>query len=135
MNDSTLLAYVETVIASSEIAFQEVADKGGNEDSLSMEFPRITLFLSGIVVSGNLVSPREYYRRLRQVIESNPSGGNSLEPWEEKLIKIYADIKNPLNIYLVDVRLLNGNKSIYIPQSVFSLRSIQGWSIETTSPG
>jgi hypothetical protein len=28
MNDSTLLAYVETVIASSEIAFQEVADKG-----------------------------------------------------------------------------------------------------------
>ncbi len=28
MNDSTLLAYVETVIASSEITFQEVADKG-----------------------------------------------------------------------------------------------------------
>lgn len=133
MNDSTLLAYIETVISASEMAFQEVAEKGGNEDSLTMEFPRVTLFLSGIVVSGTLVSPREYYRRIRKVIESNSSGGNSIEPWEEKLIKIYSNIKNPLSIYLVNVRLINGNKSIYIPQSVFSLRDIQGWSIDTTS--
>jgi len=133
MNDSTLLAYIESVIASSEIAFQEVVEKGGNEDSLTIEFPLVTLFISGIVVSGNLVSPREYYRRLRKAIESNLSGGNSIEPWEEKLIKIYTNIKNPLNIYLVNVRLFNGSKSIYIPQSVFSLRSVQGWSIDTTS--
>ncbi len=133
MNDSTLLAYIESVIASSEIAFQEVVEKGGNEDSLTIEFPLVTLFISGIVVSGNLVTPREYYRRLRKAIESNPSGGNSIEPWEKKLIKIYTNIKNPLNIYLVNVRILNGNKSIYIPQSVFSLRSVQGWSIDTTS--
>lgn len=133
MNDSTLLAYIETVIASSEIAFQEVVENGGNEDSLTMEFPLITLFISGIVVTGNLVSPREYYRRMRKVIESNSSGENLIEPWEEKLIKIYTDIKNPLNIYLINVRLFNGNRSIDIPQSVFSLSSIQGWSIDTTS--
>jgi len=133
MNDSTLLAYIESVIASSEIAFQEVVEKGGNEDSLTIEFPLVTLFISGIVVSGNLVTPREYYRRLRKAIESNPSGGNSIEPWEKKLIKIYTNIKNLLNIYLVNVRIFNGNKSIYIPQSVFSLRSVQGWSIDTTS--
>jgi hypothetical protein len=133
MHDSTLLAYIETVIASSEIAFQEVVAQGGNEDSLTIEFPRVTLFLSGIVVTGTLVSPREYYRRMRKVIESNSSGENSLEPWEEKLIKIYTNIKNPLDIYLVNVRLFYGNRSIDIPQSVFSLSSIQGWSIDTTS--
>lgn len=133
MNDSTLLAYIETVIASSEIAFQEVVKEGGNEDSLTFEFPRLTLFMSGIVVTGNLVSPREYYRRMRKVIESNSSGENFIEPWEEKLIKIYTDIKNPLDIYLVNVRLFYGNRSIDIPQSVFSLSSIQGWSIDTTS--
>lgn len=133
MNDSTLLAYIETVIASSEIAFQEVVKKGGNEDSLTFEFPRLTLFMPGIVVTGNLVSPREYYRRMRKVIESNSSGENFIEPWEEKLIKIYTNIKNPLDIYLVNVRLFYGNRSIDIPQSVFSLSSIQGWSIDTTS--
>lgn len=144
MNDSRLSAYIKTVIGFSELAFRAVVENGGNEDTLTMEFPPVTLFLSGMVVSGNVVSPREYYKRMRKVIESNSTGENSTQVFEEAIIENNTYVEYPLNIqelqgyeieniHLVNVIVLNSNQRINIAQAVFSLSSVQGWSMGTTA--
>lgn len=136
MADPRLICYAETITKLHKFALKKLREETGDSPVwISIEFPEITLILSGLVLSGRVISCFEYLKRSRDFIASsqnNESTKQSISALFIEPTRLLDDEENTKaeRIYLVSVTVISGGVSSYLDHPVsIQLDSVQGWTI------
>lgn len=140
MTDPRLILYVEAITSAHETALKTAREQAGEEAWVSMEFPRVTLILPGLIVQGNLISYLEYFKLMRTAITSARGDKRS----KEVILGLFAepnitpDVEEDIKlerIYLSGVHITSGDLNLdgtkfTCRQLSIQLNSIQGWTMQ-----
>jgi hypothetical protein len=148
MVDERLLGYVQIATLAYKTALEEIAtlayktaleecEQTGEDVWPSLNLPEVVLIVSGLIVSGKVISYLEYLKRVRNDINAAPG-----EDWAKTLLSTVfqdpdpsSDAGNyqPERICLMDVTLKTGNSYLKYNQIIVQLDQVQGWTVGVVS--
>lgn len=128
--------------AVSEISERLDAQLGSRDNPVFYRSTPLTLFLPGIVVSGQVVSPRNYKRLIREAIEKSPGfNPETVDQLQDVLLRDSGISPVPANdksdsfqnnryqyLYLANCTVLMGLRPFNVPQLQIDIDSVSGWT-------
>jgi len=134
------MIFVKSMTLAHESALNLARDEYGRDSWFDMEAPAVTLFLSGMAVSGVVLPSKVYFKKMRDQLEESdnnvvpktsiPIGRSLKELFSEpiRMSKQEQDDFTPENIYLSKVIVMVGHQTLNLPFSSFRLEAVQGWA-------
>ncbi len=139
--DLRLRAYAEVVEKAHYKALQGARQQAGEDAWVDLQFPPVTLFVSGLIVSGRVVSQASHMKHVRNIIktvsertEEESFGGDVLaalfqDPPREYEEQVFGDDFTPRQIYLVDVVTYSGSQEHTMEHAIVELADVAGWTL------